>query len=296
MTTASLYDIGLRIGYDYDHPAAANRTILRMLPLTRPGQQLITGLVGADPAPDFRRDGVDFFGNPMAEMAFDRPLGHIEFRFHGRVRVEASEAGLDLSQGLAELAAEITACRSIRPDSPHHFLGSSPRVRLDREFSDFAAEVLAGPPASARESAMTICNALHDEFDFDPSATDVTTSPLEAFRNRRGVCQDISHAAIAVLRAAGIPAGYVSGFIRTSPPPGQPRLEGADAMHAWVRVWCGSETGWIEIDPTNAMLAGSDHIAAAIGRDYSDIAPVKGAMRSVGRHRTYQRVDVVPVG
>jgi len=295
MQVGSVYDISLRIGYDYEHPAASNRGILRMLPLTRPGQQLLTGLVDSDPRPDFRRDSYDFFGNPMTEVVYDRPLDRIEFRFSGRVRVEIPDTTLDLSGSLADLAEELSAWRDISPLSPQNFLGASPRVPLSEVFADFARDILGGRTLSARDSALAICNRLHDEFDFDPKATDVSTTPLEAFQNRRGVCQDISHVAIAVLRAVGLPAGYVSGFLRTVPPPGKARLEGADAMHAWVRIWCGSETGWIEVDPTNAMMAGTDHIAAAIGRDYSDIAPVRGAMRSIGKHKTYQKVDVVPV-
>ena len=100
---------------------------------------------------------------------------------------------------------------------------------------------------------------------------------------------------IACLRGVGIPAGYVSGFLRTDPPPGQPRLEGADAMHAWVRAWCGWETGWIEYDPTNAVVAGTDHILVARGRDYGDVAPVKGVLRIAGEQTSEQAVDVVPV-
>jgi transglutaminase-like putative cysteine protease len=101
---------------------------------------------------------------------------------------------------------------------------------------------------------------------------------------------------ISCLRGVGIPAGYVSGFLRTIPPEGKPRLEGADAMHAWVRAWCGEEMGWIEFDPTNAVLAGEDHIVIARARDYFDVAPVRGVTRSAGAHTSSQAVDVVPVG
>ncbi|MCB2115232.1 MAG: transglutaminase family protein [Rhodobacteraceae bacterium] len=295
MAEGSTYDINLRIGYHYDHPAASNRAILRMLPLTRPGQRLITGLVSATPNPDYRRDGFDFFDNPMTEITFDRPVEHMEFLFAGRVWVRAAVVALDLSPDAAGLAAELAATQDVSPASPQNFLGASPRVAPAPEFAEFARSVLGGQALSVQQSATAICNALHAEFEFDPTATDVTTPPLEAFRKRRGVCQDISHVAIAVLRGIGVPAGYVSGFLRTLPPPGQARLAGADAMHAWVRVWCGSEAGWIEIDPTNAMLAGSDHVAVAIGRDYSDVAPVKGSMRSFGSHRTFHQVDVLPV-
>lgn len=295
MQQSATYDIALRIGYEYEYPAASNRTLLRLLPLTRPGQQLISGLVETDPLPEFRHDFWDFFGNPTSEIVFERPLKQIDFRCLGRVRVEGAETGLDLSCALRDLPAEIAAFRSLAPQSPHHFLGDSPRITLADEFAQFARQHLAGGSLSTRESVLAICNALYRQFEFDPTATDVRTAPLEAFRNRRGVCQDISHVAIAILRAAGIPAGYVSGFLRTIPPPGQPRLQGADAMHAWVRAWCGTETGWIEIDPTNDVLAGTDHIAVAVGRDYGDIAPIKGALRSIGSQRTFQEVDVVPL-
>ena len=130
---------------------------------------------------------------------------------------------------------------------------------------------------------------------FDPKATTVDTPATEAFAKRHGVCQDFSHIMIACLRGIGIPAGYVSGFLRTLPPPGKPRLEGADAMHAWVRAWCGPEAGWIEFDPTNDKLAGEDHIVVAYGRDYSDVSPIKGTMRISGGQKSKQAVDVIPL-
>jgi transglutaminase-like putative cysteine protease len=130
---------------------------------------------------------------------------------------------------------------------------------------------------------------------FDPKATDVLTEPAEAFARRRGVCQDFSHIMIAALRGLGIPAGYVSGFLRTIPPRGKRRLEGADAMHAWVQAWCGAEMGWVEYDPTNDLAVAADHIVVARGRDYADVAPVTGALRISGPHKSTQKVDVVPL-
>jgi transglutaminase-like putative cysteine protease len=140
-----------------------------------------------------------------------------------------------------------------------------------------------------------ISAAIYDYFNFDAEATDVGTTPLEAFEAKHGVCQDISHVTIAALRGLGVPAGYVSGYLRTEPPEGQPRLEGADAMHAWVRAWCGQELGWIELDPTNNIDVVNDHVVVAYGRDYSDVAPVRGAVRSSGEQGTLHQVDMIPV-
>lgn len=287
------YDIRLEITYIYESPAGSSRTILRKLPLTIPGQQLISGFVSTDPEPDFRRDSADFFGNATTEIAHDRPLTEIAFRFTGRVRRQGGGPELDLSTDLGRLGEDLGQIRGIGPGVPHHFLGESERIRHEPGIAAFAEDLVA-PSMSALAATRAIARALHARIEFDPEATEVTTPPIEAFEARRGVCQDISHVTIAALRSVGIPAGYVSGFLRTSPPKGQPRLEGADAMHAWVRAWCGAETGWIEIDPTNDLLVGADHVAVAIGRDYADVAPVRGSLRTAGTHTTRHRVDVIP--
>src|SRR5690606_27146411 len=152
---------------------------------------------------------------------------------------------------------------------------------LDPEITAYArASILR--TASVRAAALDYCLTIHRDFAYDREATEVDTAPGDAFRLRRGVCQDFAHVMIAGLRGVGIPAAYVSGFIRTIPPEGKPRLEGADAMHAWVRVWCGVHTGWVEFDPTNAMLAGPDHITIGHGRDYADISPIVGVLRTSG--------------
>lgn len=291
---ATLYDISLAITYTYDQPAGASRSLLRITPLSTDGQRLVSGLVSADPEPDFRRDGRDFFGNHTVEFAHDEFLSEVAFRFSGRVRRDGPEGGLDLSCPLAQLGAEIAGVSSIDPSSPHHFTGPSERVRNEEEIAAFGRAAV-DPAMSAVAAVKAVSHALHSEFTFDPTATDVTTDPLQAFRNRAGVCQDISHVMIAALRGIGVPAGYVSGFLRTEPPEGQERLEGVDAMHAWVRAWCGAETGWIEIDPTNDILVGADHVVVAVGRDYFDVAPLRGALRASGSHTTTHQVDVVPV-
>jgi transglutaminase-like putative cysteine protease len=133
------------------------------------------------------------------------------------------------------------------------------------------------------------------EFRFDGGATGTDTPPAVAFAARHGVCQDFAHILIVAARAWGLPAAYVSGYLRTLPPPGQPRLAGADAMHAWVNLWCGEELGWIGFDPTNDMIAGSDHIFVAMGRDYADVAPMDGVFHGAAGQAMEVAVDVLPV-
>jgi transglutaminase-like putative cysteine protease len=290
-----LYDVTLSVRYAYDQPAGSARMHLRMMPGSTAAQRLVSGLLEADPAPDFRRDRLDFFGNALTEMAYNAPIDAVDFRFVGRIQREDLPRVLDLSCPLQALPRELGEIASLAPDAPHHYLGASDRVRPARAITAFF-EPLIRPEQSTLSVVETISRALHAEITFDPTATDVTTDPVEAFANRRGVCQDISHIMIAALRGVGVPAGYVSGFLRTEPPAGEARLAGADAMHAWVRAWCGQEMGWIEIDPTNDMHAGADHISVAMGRDYADVAPVKGSLRSSGLHSTGHSVDVVPVG
>jgi transglutaminase-like putative cysteine protease len=289
------YDIRLSIGYNYGAPSDRARTVVRLLPSNLPGRQRITArLLSVLPEPQERRDTTDFFGNAMSILSFHDPIKRIEFKLHARAERLAPAGSLDLSPSLGALGADIVAYRSLDSLSPHHFLGASKRVGEEPEIARFAIQ-LADPRLTVRQTVEAVSNAIHSEMRFDPGATDVDTSPGDAFANRHGVCQDFSHVMIAALRALGIPAGYVSGFLRTIPPPGQPRLDGADAMHAWVMAWCGTETGWVEVDPTNACWVETDHIVVAYGRDYADIAPVKGVLRTSGAQNSRHSVDVEPI-
>jgi transglutaminase-like putative cysteine protease len=290
-----LYDIGLTIAYDYDRPAVAGRHVLRLLPADIPGaQRRITALLAIRPEPAERRPLVDFFGNSALEVAFRAAHDEILFRVTARVERLPEAPVLDISPTLAGLADEVAGYRGLDPAAPHHFLGPSPRVAPSPETTAYARDHIP-PGVTTLEAVRAIGAALHRDMRFDPDATTVDTPPAEAFARRHGVCQDFAQVMIACLRGAGVPAGYVSGFLRTNPPPGRPRLEGADAMHAWVRAWCGLELGWVEFDPTNAVPAGPDHITVARGRDYGDTAPVKGVLRIAGEQATEHAVDVVPV-
>jgi transglutaminase-like putative cysteine protease len=290
-----LYDIRLKLDYAYDTPVSGGRHLVRITPRAIPAKQrLIASSVSFDPAQAEQSNWSDYFGNSVISISHRKPHKSFQVTMNARVSVESAQSSLDVSPGIERLREELGAALSIAPDSPHHFTAPSPRVADDEAITAFAAESLQHT-ATVREAAIDLCTRVHDTFTYDPEATDVGTTARWAFDHRRGVCQDFAHVMIAGLRGVGIPAGYVSGFLRTLPPPGEPKLEGADAMHAWVRAWCGREAGWLEFDPTNAMMAGDDHIVIGYGRDYSDVTPIVGVFRSAGGHRTAQGVDVTAV-
>lgn len=290
-----IYDIKLVIDYAFQAPAAGARQILHAMPMTIPGRQrLIAGSVDIDPEPSTRRDRDDFFGNRLTELAFSEPHSTIEIALKARVEVTGSGAPASISGDLPALLEALETETDLGPRSPLHFLSASPYARPDHAIAQWTQ----GQSKAGRACSDTVADlglALHREMRFDAEATTVDTPAAEAFADRHGVCQDFTHIMIIALRSLGIPAGYVSGYLRTLPPPGRERLEGADAMHAWVSAWCGPDVGWVEYDPTNAVFAGTDHIVVAYGRDYADVAPVRGAMRTAGGQTSNQSVDVVPV-
>lgn len=290
-----IYDIRLTISHSYAHPVGNGRHLVRVLPKMARGKQHVSAhLVEVVPDPDERQDRVDFFGNALTSILHASPHDEMKIQLACRVDVTASETWLDLSPDLPGLHRHVAACRSLAPTAPVHFLGPSYRLAPNAQIAEFARSVVQASDSVAA-TVIRIGTALHAEMTFDPSATTVDTDPVDAFAQKRGVCQDLSHIMIIALQSLGIPAGYVSGYLRTLPPEGGVRLEGADAMHAWVQAWCGPEQGWIEYDPTNATLVGTDHIVVGYGRDYSDVSPLVGRLRTSGDQVNTQSVDVVSV-
>ena len=290
------YDIRLQLEYEYDPPVVGGRHLVRVTPASSAGgQRVIASSILFDPVPFERTDGHDFFGNAVVSICYRQTHAALKVGMSARVRVEAGTAMLDVSPDLARLGSEQAGVRSLAPESPHHFASASPRVPLDDEITAYARESLRRA-STVQEIVRDFGERIHRDFRYDKKSTEVETSPRRVFELKRGVCQDFSHVMIAGLRGIGIPAAYVSGFLRTIPPPGTERLEGADAMHAWVRAWCGREAGWVGYDPTNRTFAGESHIVAAVGRDYQDVTPIAGILRTSGAQKTTQKVDVVPIG
>lgn len=292
-----IYSIRLTIAHFYERPAANSRHLIRIMPRTLPERQnLVTHLLDIfpEPEPESRSEALDFFGNATHSCAHREQHSEMSIKLSCHVEMKPPLPWLDLSQDLAHLRSSCDGLRDLTPSSPLHFLGPNPQMPPDKAICSFARD-LYRLDASAVENVIAIGKALYDAMTFDATATTVDTDAAEAFRLRRGVCQDFTHIMVLALQALDIPAGYVSGYIRTLPPPGGVKLEGADAMHAWVRAWCGPDQGWIEYDPTNATLVGTDHIVAGYGRDYSDVSPVRGHLRSSGGQKNTQAVDVAIV-
>lgn len=290
-----IYDIRHITRYAYEQRVATARLALRLTPADGDGQHCLAHALTVRPRPRQLIAERDFFGNAVTVALIDTPLTELEIEAKARVEVQRP-AGLlaDASPSWLAVAERALGVARIDAASPVHFLYPSPRVALDDEVTAYARESFAGERPII-EGARDLAARIRRDFVYNPNATAESTPLDEAFAQRSGVCQDFAHIMIAGLRGLGLPAAYVSGYIRTIPPPGATRLAGADASHAWVSVWCGPEIGWFGIDPTNAIDIGNDHIVLATGRDFSDVSPIYGVFLGSGAQALDVAVDVVPV-
>lgn len=280
--------------YRYARPVHFARCGLRLRPAEGEGQTVLESTLTISPEPRRRAVRRDFFGLDVISVIIDTPHTELRVEALSRVRVErppvpAPETGPSWER----VRDEALASRALAPDAPVHFMFPSPRVSLVPDVTDYARSSFPSG-RSALGGAHDLMQRIRRDFRFDAKATSVRTPLEEAFTLRAGVCQDFAHIMIAGLRGLGIPSAYVSGYLRTIPPVGQPRLRGADASHAWVSVWCGD--GWIGLDPTNGIVMCDDHIVVARGRDYTDVSPIDGIVSSSGAQKLKVEVDVVPDG
>jgi len=280
----------------YDGVVRLARLNLRLKPAEWPGQRIGNFTLDLDPAPaeieESNGPWIVHRHRVILREALSKLI--IESRFE----IEVAEPGFALDMAVAPDIATIRAAALELPDlsamGPASYLFASPMAPSSAAIAEWATPFFA-PGQSVLATGHALMAAIHDQFAYDGTATNVTTTAEDAFRQKRGVCQDFAHVMIVAARAHGIPAAYVSGYLRTLPPPGQPRLVGADAMHAWAALWCGPDMGWIGFDPTNDVLAGTDHIFVAMGRDYADIAPIDGVFMGGAGQRIAVSVDVEPV-
>ncbi|MBF1164115.1 MAG: transglutaminase family protein [Dechloromonas agitata] len=285
--------------YDYGSPVSLSQQQLHLSPRILAWQQVEEQCVDIEPTPSWRRDGLDAFGNPVTWVAFHAPHDSLLIRSVMTIAVEPHLPG-DLKNSPPweavrdRLAYDATDPQPADLDATR-FLFESPHVRIKHELADYAADCF--PPGKPLLLCVQALMAkIFTEFTFDPEATTVSTPVLDVLENKRGVCQDFAHLMIACLRALGLAARYVSGYLLTRPPPGKPRLIGADASHAWVSVYVpGSEYGWVDFDPTNNLLPDTEHITLSFGRDFSDISPLRGIILGGGGAEPEVAVTVFPI-
>jgi transglutaminase-like putative cysteine protease len=290
-----IYDIVHVTRFDYGAHVKFARCNLRLKPIDWPGQRLEAYTLHVSPAGRTAPARAEAGLANVTRLTVDEPVRKLTIESIARVTVDrlvpAPEAG---DPTLAEIAALARTSRDLSPAGPASYLFPSPLIPLDGEIAAYCAPDL-DPGRNALEAGIELARRIQRDFEFDGSATFVDTPPHEAFAQRRGVCQDFAQIMITGLRAAGLPAAYASGYIRTLPPPGEARLVGADATHAWVLLWCGPAKGWVGLDPTNGIWMASDHIVTAVGRDYAEIAPVDGVVLGSGAQEMDVSVDVAPL-
>ncbi len=289
-----IYDIRHLTLYEYGSTVTFSNCALRLLPTGGPGQTVLSTSLRIIPEPAQTIERLCFFGNRLTFLTIETAHRKLIVEVNTSIAIDRGEP-LDeaVTPAFEEVRRQAFASASLDKESPAHFLHPSRLVPRYEPVTSYTRQSFpAGRPVLA--CAKELMHRIRDDFKYDTKATVVSTPISEAFEKRRGVCQDFAHIMIAGLRGIGLPASYISGYIRTIPPPGKKRLEGADAMHAWVSVWCGEAHGWVGLDPTNSMMIGNDHIVLAQGRDYADISPVAGIILGSREQDVDVQVDVVP--
>ncbi len=280
--------------YRYDAPVEAvyNRGFVR--PRDTESQLVLDSELVVSPDPDQVTEHLDYFGNHSTYLETRAP--HTEFQVTCRSTVEVDWPVPDLNgfnqHTVAEAARELAA--DTDPLVLADFTMPSPLVAIGPAVRGYASEVLE-PDRPLGDALVALYTRIHDEFEYRTGATSVKTTLDELLTLRSGVCQDFAHLAVGCLRAAGLPARYVSGYLETAPPPGAEKLQGADATHAWVSVLTPA-LGWVDLDPTNAQFADSRYIVTAWGRDFTDVSPLRGVVftEASGSDLTVE-VDVTPL-
>jgi transglutaminase-like putative cysteine protease len=288
------YKITHATQYVYTEPISVCHNEAYLVPRTTERQSCEYHRLQITPHPSSAGRRTDFFENVVNHFSFNEGFRELTIKAVSRVHVLgiAARTG-DASPRWEDVAGH--SARSLDPDelAAAQFRFASPRVAVTDALRSYAAESFRpGRPVLA--ALADLSSRIHADFLYDAAASHVNTTVEEFLQSRRGVCQDFAHLAIGMLRSVGLPARYVSGYLRTEPAPGTPRLIGADASHAWVSAWCG-ELGWVDLDPTNNVLPSADHITVAWGRDYSDVAPIKGVYTGGGPHTMHVSVEVQPL-
>ncbi len=287
------YRLVHRTKYTYEGAVTVSHHLARLAPRSLPGQRCPWHELEIDPEPVGRGVHLDSFGNAITYFEIEGKHETLEVTARSLVEVLPNLDRDPHTTPPWETVRDACQVEKLTPGSDAGaFRFSSPMVPLGKEFADYAsAEFAHGRPIL--EAVLGLTQRIFNDFTFDPKATEVTTHVSEVLKKRAGVCQDFAHLMLACLRSLGLPARYVSGYLETAPPPGKVRLTGADASHAWVSVFCGESSGWIDTDPTNNLLPGDRHITVAWGRDFSDVSPLRGVTLGAGGQKLDVAVDVI---
>ena len=278
--------------YVYASPVSTSQHVAYLRPRVLAHQRVHRDELEIDPEPLESSRRVDYFGNAVDQFTLLKP--HTELLVRARSVVQVSPSGRALAPASSppweKVRDALRYARGAGPQEDNQFAYSSPYVAIDPVLADFAQPSFT-PDRPLLAAALDLMHRIHAEFRYVPAATTITTPVSRVLTERQGVCQDFAHLQISCLRSLGLAARYVSGYLLTDPPPGRPRLVGADASHAWLSVHCPAH-GWVDLDPTNDVVPELRHITLAWGRDYGDVSPLRGVILGGGEHTVHVGVSV----
>jgi transglutaminase-like putative cysteine protease len=288
-----IYKILHRTTFKYKYPVSFGNHLAYLM--IRPSHSCQTAQTHLQihPQPVTCDERPDYFGNRVVFFAILEPHRKLVVEARSEVVVQETPAWPDHSPPWEDVVKSLPLDHSHTGLDAYQFTFESPRIRVRPEFASYASESFT-PNRPMLAALLDLTSRIHTDFRFDSKVTNVRTPPEEVFRKRRGVCQDFAHVQIACLRSINLAARYVSGYLRTYPPPGKPRLVGADASHAWVSAYCPG-VGWVDVDPTNNVVPSTGHVTLAWGRDYGDVSPLRGLILGGGAHTAKVGVDVEPI-
>jgi transglutaminase-like putative cysteine protease len=297
MTASQSYAVVHETRYEYAQPVGLSRQVVHLAPRATPWQSCHAHTLEVTPQARVLSEWEDAFGNRVTSLCIEAEHASLSVQAESWVTVSARAYPADEDSPPWEAVRDRLAYRAgHHPDAAEldgaRFAFESARVRNKRELASWTSTCFP-PGAPLLRGVRALMSRIHGEFAFDPEATTVSTPVMEVFARRRGVCQDFAHLMLSCLRSIGLAARYVSGYVLTRPPPGRSRLVGADASHAWVSVYC-PDYGWVDADPTNAVLPTLDHVTLGWGRDYDDVIPLRGVLLGGGEHKLAIGVTVVP--
>lgn len=288
-----IYHITHGTTYEYGEPVTVSHHVARLHPRRTSAQRDVEFVLQVTPEPAVRTTHVDYFGNLVTVFSIEDVHTRLEVVAESRLELTPeSLPALEVSPPWEQVATMLRDPVDAAVADAFQYVFDSPLVAANADLADYARPSFP-PTIPLLAGVRNLTARIHHDFRFDPEATTISTPLAEVFEKRHGVCQDFAHLGIACMRSLGLPARYVSGYLRTEPPPGQPRMVGVDYSHAWFSVFC-PHLGFIDFDPTNDVMPSDRHVSVAFGRDFSEVSPLAGIVTGGGEHRLTVSVDVEP--